>query len=70
MEYYRKKEYVNTSKNWLSVLQLNVGYEINFKNRGSLRLEPYAKLPLKGIGIGELPLSSTGINIGFTMPLH
>lgn len=70
VEYYSEKEYTNSSKNWLSVLQLNIGYQLNFKKAGSLRFEPYAKLPLKGLGIGKLPISGAGINIGFTIPVH
>jgi hypothetical protein len=70
VEYYGEKEYSNSSKNWLSVLQLHVGYELSLKKAGSLRFEPYAKLPLQGIGIGKLPLAGAGINIGFTLPLH
>jgi len=70
MEYYGYKDYSNSTKNWLSIMQLQVGYQINFKRTGSLRIEPYAKLPLRGIGIGKLPLSSAGVNFGFTMPIH
>ncbi len=70
MQYYGYKNYTNSSKNWLSVLQLHVGYQISLKHAGSLRIEPYAKLPLQGIGIGKLPLSSAGVNFGFTLPIH
>jgi hypothetical protein len=31
-----------------------------------LRLEPYYKLPLGGMGTGKLYLTSTGLNIGIT----
>ncbi|HET7898910.1 MAG TPA: hypothetical protein VFL47_14595, partial [Flavisolibacter sp.] len=52
------KTYTNATKNWVSVLQLSAGYTHNLGAAGTLRLEPYYSLPLKGIGYGSLPISS------------
>ena len=60
------KVYENATKNWLSVLQLSVGYSSKLGAAGDLRLEPYYSIPLKGIGYGALPLSSFGLKIGVT----
>ncbi len=65
MDYYGEKEYFNSTNNWFSVLQLGGGYQVKLGKQSSLRVEPYAKLPVSGIGIAKLPLSSTGVNIGY-----
>ena len=45
---------------------LSAGYEINFGKKAFIRIEPYIQLPLKGIGVGHLPVKSTGIRLGIT----
>lgn len=67
MVYYSEKEYTNSTKNWLSALQLSGGYQMKLGRHSSLRVEPYLKLPVAKIGIAKLPLSSTGLNIGYIM---
>jgi hypothetical protein len=52
-----------------SVINLSVGLEQRLGKIGFLRIEPYAKLPLTGMGTGKLPIMSTGVNIGFVRPL-
>jgi hypothetical protein len=39
-------------------------YSRQLGKSGSLRIEPYIKLPVKGLGIGSLPIMSSGINVG------
>ena len=48
------------------VLNFAVGYEHNIGNDLDLRVEPYYKMPLSGMGTGKLYLSSAGINFGIT----
>lgn len=64
----RYRTYTNSSTNWLSVMNLGFGYNYSFgrNKRSNLRIEPYFKIPLKGVGIGSLPITSSGINIGIT----
>lgn len=64
--YDGKKSYSNSGNNWLSILNVSAGYEYKLGKIGSLRAEPYIKLPLKGVGIGNLPISSVGLNVGIT----
>lgn len=64
------KEYNNSTNNWFSVVNFSVGYQHRFLGKNFLRVEPYAKLPLAGIGIGKLPISSTGILLSFTRDLR
>ena len=58
------KEYKNTTNNWLSVAHLSIGLQKKLGAVGELRIEPYVKLPLNGVGIGSMPLTSTGIYFG------
>jgi hypothetical protein len=61
--------YKNGAKNWLSVVNFSVGYTHKLGNIGNLRIEPYFKLPIKNMGVGNMPIMSTGLNIGFTKTL-
>lgn len=63
------KSYLHSSNNLFSVLQLTTGYRYQFTPSAALRIEPYLKIPLSGIGIGNMKLVSAGINIGFTKTL-
>jgi hypothetical protein len=61
--------YTNVSKNWFSVLNMSLGYSHKLGGVGSVRVEPYLKVPLKNLGVGNMPIMSTGLNIGFTRSL-
>jgi hypothetical protein len=65
----RNMSYNNSSNYWFSILNLTAGYERPIGRAGSLRVEPYLKLPLKGFGWGRMPITSTGLNIGYTKKL-
>jgi len=52
--------------NLFSILNLSVGYEQRLGKIGNLRLEPYLRVPLSGIGTGNLSIMSAGLNIGIT----
>lgn len=58
-----------TSQYPFSVVGISAGLEQALGKQWNLRIEPYAKLPLGGIGTGKLPIMSTGINIGITRQL-
>ena len=62
--------YKNETKDWLSVANFSVGYTRKLGNMGSIRVEPYLKLPLKNLGVGNMPITSTGLNIGFIKKLR
>jgi len=53
-------------KYWFSILNLSVGYEQRLGKIGNLRLEPFLRVPLAGIGTGDLSIMSAGLNIGIT----
>ena len=52
-----------------SVINLSIGYEQKLGKVGNLRIEPYLRVPLSGIGTGSLPIMSAGLNIGITRRL-
>lgn len=52
--------------NIFSVAQASIGYDLKLSERNFLRIEPYIKIPLSGIGKGSLPLTSNGVYINFT----
>ena len=62
--YYRNYSYKNKSKHLFAALNIGIGYEHSLNNKMVLRTEPYFKLPLTGVGIGKLPISSSGLNLG------
>jgi len=51
---------------WSTNLNLSVGYEQQLGRIGNLRLEPYVRVPMSGIGTGKLSIMSAGLNIGIT----
>jgi hypothetical protein len=51
---------------WSTNLNLSVGYEQRLGRIGNLRLEPYVRVPMSGIGTGKLSIMSAGLNIGIT----
>jgi hypothetical protein len=52
----------NKSQFWFSVLDLSAGIEKPLGHHLVGQIEPYAKLPLKGLGTGKIMLSSFGVN--------
>ncbi|MFN2457366.1 MAG: outer membrane beta-barrel protein [Chitinophagaceae bacterium] len=67
--YNSNKYYRNASQHWFSVVNLGVGYERQLGRSAKIRFEPYIKLPLREMGVGSLPLSSTGMYVGVTYPI-
>jgi hypothetical protein len=51
---------------WSVNLNISVGYEQRLGKIGRLRLEPYVRVPMSGIGTGKLSIMSAGLNIGIT----
>ena len=62
--------YTNETKDWFSVANFGIGYTHKLGDNGSIRVEPYLKLPLTNLGTANMPIMSTGLNIGFTKPLR
>ncbi|HEY0068233.1 MAG TPA: outer membrane beta-barrel protein [Flavisolibacter sp.] len=65
----RYRSYSNSSNHFIASALLSGGYQFRLGRHSTFRLEPYVKVPLKGLGIGSLPLFSTGLQAGFTRKL-
>jgi len=61
---YSPKTYKNSTNNLFSILQLSAGYERDIGSKNKIRVEPYIKIPLQGVGISSMPISSAGIYFG------
>ncbi|MBK0382018.1 hypothetical protein I5M32_03520 [Pedobacter sp. SD-b] len=56
----------NQNQHYFKVLQLSGTYYLPLKNTMSvIGIEPYAKIPLAGVGVGAVELKSYGINLNF-----
>ena len=60
------KEYKNASTHIFSHVSISGGYTHRLGNVADLRVEPYLKLPVSGMGVGSMPLSSAGVQVGIT----
>ncbi len=49
-----------------AVAHIGLGFEHNFFRYFDIRIEPYLKIPLRGMGVGSLPVSSAGLQLGIT----
>jgi hypothetical protein len=65
---YRRHELdtANATRNLFSNLSLSIGYNHRLGNFADVRVEPYLKVPVSKMGIGNLPLFSTGLQVGLT----
>jgi hypothetical protein len=63
--YNGSKPYTDSSVNWFGVINLSAGYTHTLGKAGSLRIEPYLKIPLQRLGIGNLSIWSSGIYVSF-----
>jgi Outer membrane protein beta-barrel domain len=58
--------YNSSTKNILSIVQVSAGYEYAISGKTKVRIEPYLKIPLQGIGVGSMPISSAGLYLGIS----
>jgi hypothetical protein len=62
--------YNSTSRYLAAAFNVSLGYEGKIGTSTHIRIEPYFQIPLRGIGVGSLPVMTTGLHIGFTRPAH
>lgn len=62
--YGNSLEVQNKNKHYLNIVNIGIGYERVLTDRLSLQVEPYLKLPLSGIGEGNITLKSAGAFVG------
>jgi hypothetical protein len=60
------KSYKDVTNYTAATFYFSVGYEHRILKRNKIRIEPYLQIPLKGIGVGKMPVTSTGLHLGIT----
>ncbi|HVG16169.1 MAG TPA: outer membrane beta-barrel protein, partial [Chitinophagaceae bacterium] len=68
--YSGKKSYANGSTHLMPVVHFSAGYERTLGGIGNIRIEPYLKLPVAGVGIGDMSLKSAGVYLGITRSIR
>jgi Outer membrane protein beta-barrel domain len=48
-----------------SDVRISAGYQHTVSKKINMRIEPYVQVPIKGIGIGSLPVTTAGVQIVF-----
>lgn len=61
----RNANYPNGKTHLFSILKLSAGWIRETGKRSSLAIEPFANLPLSGLGFGSVKLSSFGVNFSY-----
>jgi hypothetical protein len=56
----------NTHGYLASDVRISAGYQHTVSKKINMRIEPYIQIPLKGIGIGYIPVTATGLQIVLT----
>lgn len=59
--------YTNTSGYFAGAINISAGYEHALKQNATIRVEPYISIPVKGIGMGSLPITTSGVHVLFTI---
>ncbi|MFD0939905.1 outer membrane beta-barrel protein [Pedobacter boryungensis] len=59
----RITEKTNENQHFLSVIDLSATYNIKLNKKLGFGIEPYVKIPLTGIGEGNVPLKSSGVSL-------
>ena len=49
-----------------AVANVSIGYEHSVSKNLNIRIEPFLKIPLQGMGVGSLPVTSAGLQVGVT----
>jgi len=58
---YRYRSYPSSEHHLLSILNISAGFEKKLNKQFTLQAEPYLKIPLQGIGYGNIQLNSYGM---------
>ncbi len=56
--------YKNKSRSFAAAFDISMGYEHKIGKFNYMRIEPYVQIPLKGMGVGSIPVMSSGLRIG------
>ncbi len=56
--------YQNATKYFAGSINFSAGYNQKIGKQLSIRMEPYIQMPIQGLGVGAMPVSSAGLHIG------
>jgi len=59
----------NESSFWFSMGHVSLGYQFKLKEKTSVQIEPYMKLPLSGVGHGQVNITSFGLTGRFNFQI-
>lgn len=62
--YEKRVDVRNNNQHYLGIMNFSLGYERVLTERIAIQVEPYLKVPIKGIGEGRISLKSAGALIG------
>ncbi|MBV7528699.1 porin family protein [Chitinophaga sp. sic0106] len=65
--YDKENVITNENKHYLAVLNVGALYQQPVGNRLILGVQPYAKIPLSGVGAGQVKLYSSGVTLQLTL---
>jgi hypothetical protein len=60
--------YSKDRRYFAAAFDLGLGYETHVQSNIAIRIEPYVQIPIRGIGVGKLPVRSAGVRLGITRP--
>ncbi len=60
----------NKNRHYFRVANLSVGYERALSKRWALQVEPFVKIPVAGVGFGNIKLSTTGVFVALNYRLR
>jgi len=60
--------YSNSNFYLAATVNISAGYDYKIGSKILLRFEPYIQIPARGIGVGSVPVLSTGIHLGVIFP--
>ncbi|RYU90486.1 hypothetical protein EWM62_07455 [Mucilaginibacter terrigena] len=60
----------NKNKHIMGILNLNMTYQREISSKFGVGVQPYYKLPLTGIGYGQVNLKSAGVAVGVTWNIN
>lgn len=58
--------YKNNHSYFASDIRISAGYQHTVGKKLNIRVEPFIQIPLKGIGVGNMPVTSTGLQLVLT----
>ncbi|MBS1729744.1 MAG: outer membrane beta-barrel protein [Bacteroidetes bacterium] len=69
-DYDSAYNFPHSSKDFFAAVNLGAGVNFQANKNTAIQLQPYFKVPIKGIGIGNLSIKSAGLNITLMKQFH